>query len=87
MECNLFNDFQTFFSSSKLGIGIDYICIINENIVEISNEILSDMINGQAYDEKSCVTLMEFMKVIQESMKGFEYRWMRDSEGIHIDCV
>ena len=55
--------------------------------MKISKKILSDMINGQASDEKSFITLMESMKLIQESMKGFEYRLMKSPEGMHIGCV
>ena len=40
-----FREFQNFFSSSNLKIGIDNILLSEENLLEIPKEIWSDIIN------------------------------------------
>ena len=82
-----FNDFQTFFSSSKLEIGVDNVPISDDNIVAISKEVWTDIINEKGYDEKSFLTFVEFMKLLQESNKGFEYRLMKNAECMYTGCV
>ena len=82
-----FNDFQNFFSSSKLEIGVDNIPMSDDNIVAISKEVWTDIINEKGYDEKSFLTFVEFMKLLQESNQGFEYRLMKNLEGMYTGCV
>ena len=59
----------------------------DDNIVAISKQVWRDIINEKGYDEKSFLTFVEFMKLLQESNKRFEYGLMKNTEGMYTGCV
>jgi len=82
-----FQEFQHLFSSSKLEIGIDNLPITEDNIVEMSKEIWSDIINEKGYSEKSFFTFTEFMRLMKKNHKGFEYRLLSNLKGEYTGCI
>ena len=69
-----FKEFQNLFSSTKLEIGIVNIPISEDPLVEILNEIWPNITNEKGYSDKSSFTFIDFMRLMKENHRVYEYR-------------
>ena len=82
-EVGSLDDFVTFeakFKTSNLEVGIEDMSSCNDNIAEIGQEMRKDLMNEKSGGDTFC-TFVEYMQLIAENNKGFQYQFLQNNLG------
>ena len=88
-EVGTLDDFVTFeakFKSSNLEVGIEDMSSYDDDVAEIGQEMWKDLMNEKSGEDTFC-TFFEYMQLMKQNNKGFQYQFLENNVGTITGCV
>ena len=78
-ECENFQDFVNMFNTRKLSIGIDNMLLTEDNIVQMVNDLWTEIMNDDNNTD-TMVTFQEYMLSLEAQNEGFAVTFLRSNK-------